>query len=375
MDYSRIEQQIKELEDEIFRTQKNKATEHHIGKLKAKIAYLKEELEKRRGAGQRSTGLTVKKSGDATVGIVGFPSVGKSTLLNQLTDASSRVGDYDFTTVKTIPGMMRYKGAEIQILDLPGIIEGAAHGRGRGREILSAIRSVDLVLVMIDPYSIDRLSCIENELYASGIRLNQHPPDVVIRKTTRGGLNITSTIPLSHLDEAMIRGVASEFLINADIIIREDITEDQLIDALTRNRVYVPALIVLNKIDLISNNELDGIMKDLKGKGWVVSAISSKNNIGLDDLKELMYNKLGFIRVYMKPSGREPDYNEPMILRDGATVEDVCRNLHRDMVRDFRYAVVWGPSAKHNGQKVGLEHKLKDTDIVTLVLKRSKVKS
>ncbi|MEM0493190.1 MAG: GTP-binding protein [Candidatus Thermoplasmatota archaeon] len=375
MDYSRIEQQIKELEDEIFKTQKNKATEHHIGKLKAKIAYLKGELEKRRSSRQSGVGFTVKKSGDATVGIVGFPSVGKSTLLNQLTDASSRVGDYDFTTVKTIPGMMVYKGAEIQILDLPGIIEGASQGRGRGREILSAIRNVDLVMVMIDPYSIDRLRCIENELYNSGIRLNQHPPDVVIKKTTHGGLNITSTVPLSHLDEPMIKGIASQFVINADIIIREDITEDQLIDAFARNRVYVPALLVLNKIDLISSSEVERIKSDLKSKGWDnIIPISSKNLLGLDSLKEVIYTNLSFIRVYMKPSGKEPDYKEPMILREGATIRDVCCNLHRDMVRDFRYAVVWGPSAKHNGQKVGLEHRLMDTDIVTLILKKSKSK-
>ncbi len=80
-----IEKQIKEIEDEIFKTQKNKATEHHIGKLKAKMARLREIGEKRKSAGAKGKGFSVKKTGDVTVGIVGFPSVGKSTLLNQLT--------------------------------------------------------------------------------------------------------------------------------------------------------------------------------------------------------------------------------------------------------------------------------------------------
>ena len=124
-----IEEQIKALEDEIFNTQKNKATEHHIGKLKAKIAKLKaqQELQKIKGGGQGRR-YYIKKSGDATVALVGFPSVGKSSLLNYLTDSKSEVAAYHFTTLEVIPGVMEHKNAKIQILDMPGIIKGAAKG-------------------------------------------------------------------------------------------------------------------------------------------------------------------------------------------------------------------------------------------------------
>jgi len=363
-----IESQIKAIEDEIFKTQKNKATEHHIGKLKAKIARLREIGEKRKSTGAKGKGFSIKKTGDVTVGIVGFPSVGKSTLLNQLTAADSKVGDYDFTTLETIPGMMKYKGAEIQILDLPGLIVGASKGKGRGREVISAVRSVDLLLLMIDAFNLSHLDLIEKELHIAGVRLNQKKPDVVITKKAYGGLVINSTVPLTHLNELLIKSIASEFVINADITLREDLTEDQLIDAFAQNRVYISALVIINKTDLVPPDMIKNAVVQLHQRRWDVCAISAKNNENLNHLKEQIFLHLRLIRVYMKPVGKKADYDQPMILKEGQSVADACRYIHRDFHRNFRYASVWGPSAKHAGQKVGLEHVLKDQDVLTIVV-------
>ena len=125
-----IPEKIKAIQDEISKTQINKATEFHVGLLKAKIARFKRELDenthnKTLSTGSRSAGFDVRKAGDGSVVLIGLPSVGKSTLLNCLTNAKSRVASYQFTTLTAVPGVLDYRGVEIQILDMPGIIEGA----------------------------------------------------------------------------------------------------------------------------------------------------------------------------------------------------------------------------------------------------------
>src|SRR5579863_6105940 len=194
-----LEEHITSIEDEIRKTQYNKATQGHIGRLRAKISYLKLEREKRAASkGGGGAGYSVRKSGNATVGLVGYPSVGKSTLLTRLTGAMSEAAAYDFTTVSIIPGMLRWGGASIQVLDMPGLVPGAAKGRGRGREVLSVVRSVDLILFLIDPDH-PNLRALQEELEGAGVRINQRPPRIVVTRGDRGGLTVSSTVRLTHL--------------------------------------------------------------------------------------------------------------------------------------------------------------------------------
>jgi len=126
-------QKIADLEAEYAKTQKNKATNYHLGLIKAKLAKLRRELIEPTGGGggKGGDGFDVAKSGDTRVGLVGFPSVGKSTLLTKLTGTFSEAASYEFTTLTAIPGTLHYRGARIQIVDLPGIIEGAKDGKGK----------------------------------------------------------------------------------------------------------------------------------------------------------------------------------------------------------------------------------------------------
>ncbi len=359
-----IADKIRELEEEIARTQYNKATEHHIGLLKARIARLRRELAKR--SKSKGEGFEVKKGGDSTVVMVGFPSVGKSSLLRALTGKETEIGEFAFTTLNCVPGMMVYKGAHIQILDLPGILKGASQGIGRGREVLSVARHADLIMIVLDVYNPHR-EVIVRELFNIGIRLDRSPPDVTITKKHRGGLSIKSTVELTKIDEKTVRDVVFEYGIhNGEVVIRQDIDVDELIDALTGNRVYVPSLTVVNKVDLVTEDYLKNLNFDF-------IPVSAETGLNISLLKEEIYSRLSLIRVFTKRRGEEPDFENPMILRDGSTVRDACLRLHKDMVREFRYAQVWGPSARHPGQRVGLDHVLKDGDIVMIITKTGNI--
>ena len=365
---SSLEEQITGVEDEIRKTQYNKATQHHIGRLRAKLAFLRLEREKRAQGKGGGSGYAVRKSGHATVGLVGYPSVGKSTLLTRLTGAASETGAYDFTTLSIIPGMMRWGGASIQVLDMPGLVPGAAKGRGRGREVLSVVRSADLVLFLIDPEHSD-FKALFDELEGAGVRINGRPPRIVITQGERGGLTISSTVRLTHLAGGLATQIAREFGVhNGSIVFREDATSEQLIDALAGNRVYVRAILGVNKSELLPPDGRARLRAQVRPFApWFISA---KTGEGIDELIRAIGETLQFIRIYVKPPGREPDREEPVILRRGHRIGDLLDRLPSDLGRAFKSAMIWGPSARFPGQTVGREHVLSDEDVVTVVVQR-----
>jgi len=362
---SQVEEKIKAIEEEIKRTPYNKATQHHIGRLKAQLAQLRELKLKEKKSGRGKGRAGIKKSGDAVVAIVGFPNVGKSTLLNQLTGARSKVGGYDFTTLNVIPGILLYRGLKIQLLDVPGIISGAAEGRGRGREILSIVRNADLLLILIDAFNPQQLEIVKSELYKAGLRLNKKPPNVSITPRKKGGVEVIRTFSDQKLEDRAIREILNTYGIhNAEVILRENVDEEEFIDAVAGNRVYLPMVVAVNKVDLIEKDYLEHLRSCLTEP---FIPISAEKRIGLDELKNKIVEKLEVIRVYLKSPGSEIDWKEPLVLRPPASIKDVCKYLHKDFLRKFRYARVWGKSVKYQGQQKGLEHILQDGDVVMLV--------
>jgi small GTP-binding protein len=219
-----VTERIQEIKDEMAKTQKNKATNYHLGTLKAKLAKLRtmateEGKSKQIGDG---VGFEVEKLGHARIAMIGFPSVGKSTMLNVLTDTASLAANYEFTTLTCIPGFIFHNDAKLQLLDLPGIIEGAASGKGRGKQVIAVGKSSDLIMMVLDTQKgEDQKAKLTLELESVGIRLNQERPQITIRRNMKGGIMINCTVKRTQMDDKMIKNILFEYKMhNAHVIMR-----------------------------------------------------------------------------------------------------------------------------------------------------------
>jgi len=356
------------------RTQKNKATEGHLGMLKARVAKLRAELMTPSGGGGGGGGFDVARCGDGRVAMIGFPSVGKSSLLSHLTDTESEAAGYEFTTLTCIPGNVYYNDTRIQLLDLPGIIEGAAHGKGRGREVIAVAKSADLVLMVLDAAKEgvnNHRAILERELETVGLRLNKRPPNIYFRKKAGGGVKFNSTCTLTKLgdDPAKTIGrILHEYRIhNCEVLLREDVTTDQFIDVLMGNRKYVKCVYVYNKIDMITVEEVDALAREPHSV-----VISVRLDLNTEKLLAQMWDYMGLVRIYTKKKGSPPDFSEPVVLsseRKGTTVESACLSVSKELLDVFNYALVWGTSTKHDPQHCGLHHVLEDEDVLQIVPK------
>jgi len=352
-----IEEQITAIEKEIRETPYHKGTEHHIGLLRARVSRLKDkqfEIHSKKGGGDG--GYAVKKQGDATVVLVGPPSSGKSTLINRLTNAQSKVAPYEFTTVTVIPGMMEYRNAKIQILDVPGLIKGARLGKGRGKEVLSVARGADLILVITDVERFESVKEIIDELEGAGVRLNKTPPNIMVDKKISGGIVLRSNIK-QELDNETIKDIAREYhFTNAEIALNERVDIEKLMDKFSGNRVYRKSLTVINKAEKLNDNLKNKIAKNLKE----VTLISAQFSLGLEELKAKIWNCLEFLTVYLVKSDEKPSTNNPVIVKKGYTLKNVLELLGKDKSEYYKKAKIWGSGSKFKGQEVSLTTLVED---------------
>lgn len=363
-------EKIAQIQEELARTQKNKATEYHIGLLKGKLAKYRRELMEPAAGGSSGggQGFEVAKAGDARVSLIGFPSVGKSSFLSKVTNTKSEAANYEFTTLTSVGGILEYNGAEVQIVDLPGIIKAAALGKGRGRQVIAVSRTSDLILMVLDATKgHDQRQILENELESMGIRLNKQRPNISLKIKSTGGVKLNATSPPKYLNEKIVAGLLKEYKVhNADVLIRdENVTIDDFIDVINEQHItYIPCLYVYNKIDAVSLEECDRLARE---PNTVV--MSCEMDLGIEDLKEEIWRQLGLIRIYTKRRGITPKFDDPMVVRKDSTITQVCDAVHREMKNQFKYALVWGSSSKHSPQKCGLQHPVHDEDVVQIVTK------
>lgn len=368
-------EKIADIEKEISKTQKNKATTTHLGALRAKLCALRRELvEPSKAGGGKQPGFEVQRYGHSRVALIGFPSVGKSSLLCALTGVESEVAAYEFTTLTCIPGVILHNDCKIQLLDLPGIIMGAAQGRGRGKQVIACARSSDMVIMVLDATKDDQQRMfLTKELEDVGMRLNKVRPKISFTRTKTGGLKFNATVPLTELSRDMVYTILQQYkCYNADVVVHEDASIDDFIDVVeedgTAPRKYVKCLYVYNKIDMLSLDAVDALARQPHS---VVISVRKKMN--LDGLVDRLWDGLDLRRVYTKKKGMFPDFADPMVLtkqrgNGETTVENAVGMLHKTLLDEFKFAQVWGASVKGDGPQVcGLKHVVLDEDVMQIV--------
>ena len=129
----------------------------------------------------------------------------------------------------------------------------------------------------------------------------------------------------------------------------------------------VKALIVGNKLDLATASENYLALKNKYERQLPIIAVSAREGVGLEELRRKIYQVLDIIRVYTKAPGKKPEFDDPIILDRGSTLEDAAASVHKDFAAKLKYARIWG-SGKHDGIMAKRDHILQDGDIIELHL-------
>lgn len=308
-EYSRAKttsEKISALQKMLSNAPTHKGAEKLRQEIKTKLAKLKDKVRKEQERKSKGKSLSIKKEGAATLVLVGPTNSGKSLLLNKLTNRKVEIGNYPFTTMGPEVGIMKYKGLKIQVIEVPAIFEGF-YNKDKGPELMSIVRNADLVVIVTDIADIDFLF---KEFNDAGIKFN------------------------------------------------EDFVEDDFVN--------MKAVIIANKDDL---NDFNDVYRGLcRYYNFDVITFSGLHG-DIEALKERLWKHLGLIKIYTKEPGKKAKIDEPICLNEGATIEDMAKRLHKDFIKKFKFARVWGKSAKFGGQMCGLKHILEDEDVVEVHLK------
>lgn len=367
-----LEEQISHLERFLGVCVKHKGVEKHLAMAKTKLKKLKAKQEKikqvKKGTGER---WLVPKGEDAQIAIIGTVNSGKSSVLNEIaqSDSAAKVGAYPFTTVKPEVGSTTAHGARLQLVELPAIVEGSVKGEMSGKLVLAGIRNADCVIITLDLSQdpVNQLQLIRKELNLGKIRLNVDRPPVTVEKVGSGNIQVFN----DHLFEgegkdAVIEIMRGKGYVNVIVRFNAPTSVDQFLDSLDTSITYLSALIIATKGDIEgSKQNYDKLLKFVAENtlNFHIIPTSIPQQQGFHEIEEIMFEKLEKIRVYTRNTGGDIA-ERPIILNKGSTVQDAISVLSKKMLQFFRFARIWGSSAKFDGEKVGLERVLLDGDVI-----------
>ena len=298
------------LEEMLATIPKHKGTEKMQANLKSRIAKMRGEAQRRKGAARARPFYHVEREGAGQIVLVGAPNSGKSSILAALSHAVPEIADYPFTTRVPQSGMAAFEDLQVQLVDLPPISEEFSEGW-----LYAIIRGADGALVVVDLADPDVLTSTEQVLKlleAANLRLV--PPGSVDGRRPVGEL---------------------------------------------------PAIFVARKLDVPDARETLQIFREFYGNRLPLLPVSSQQDVNLAELRKTMFAMLNVIRVYSKKPGKKADLSVPYILRKGAAVLEAAAVVHKDFAERLKYARLWRRGGLE-GQMVGRDHPLEDGDILEL---------
>jgi ribosome-interacting GTPase 1 len=298
------------LEEMLSIIPKHKGTDHIRADYRRQISKLKTASKTQKGASVHVSAFRIDREGPGQVVVLGATNVGKSALVDTLTNATPEVASTPYTTWKPTPGMMLVDNVQIQLIDTPPLDREYLEP-----ELVDLIRRADLILLVLD--------------------LQTHPDQQL--ETTVEILRQNRIVP-SHL--------------------KDGTDEEQYI-------WYVPVIVLTNKCDDESMDEICEIFQELLEDDWPLISVSADTGRNLDQLKQAVFESLDIMRVYSKAPDEEPDFSQPVVMKNGATLEDFTKEIHKDFHEKLKFAKVWGSTA-FDGQMVQRDYILQDGDVVEL---------
>lgn len=300
------------LHEMIREVPKHKGTEKIQADIKRRIAQLTKEAESSKG--QKRFAYRIEKQGAGCVLLAGAPNVGKSALVNALTNANAEVADYPFTTREPHQAMMMYEDIPLELVDLPPVSRQHVESW-----LLPLMRVGDLILLVLDLSSDDILDMMEES----------------ITMINEGKIRLVESVPAAEEMDVRL--------------------------------AYIPTFLLLHKCDHPRASDNKAVFMELYDQPWPVYETSIHQPNRLVELKRLIVQKLDLIRVYSKTPGHEADLSRPYILKRGSQLLDFAQQVHKDFAENLNFAKVWG-SATFDGQRVERDYQLHDKDVIELHL-------
>jgi ribosome-interacting GTPase 1 len=298
------------LEEMLTILPKHKGTDKLRADLRRRISKFKDQALHKKGVSKRKTAFSIDKEGAAQVVVVGSPNVGKSSLVDLLTNASPEVAAFPHTTQKPTPGMVPYEDIQFQLVDTPPITRDYVDPL-----MADLIRRADIVVILLDLYN-DTLQQFEDIMY--------------ILQTFR--------------------------IFSEETPIPENLTKPPFI-----KKIFV----VTNKMDKPEDEEDFKTFLELTEVTLPCLGISVRTGKNLMAFVEKIYDLSQVIRVYTKAPGKEPDMKSPFVIPRESTLEEMAGKVHKDFVEKFKHAKIWGKSVR-DGQMVQRDYIMQDGDVVEM---------